>query len=402
MDSKNINSITNNIVFQKIDEEAYNSYIEHWKPSVNNSLEPFSYDVKRDKFLETSLVQCDVKESISIYYCFSEIRKCFRFMDFFNTINSAEQENANSNIFKNHAKYIDYLCYHKEDFDIKNIHKFFVKDLSVNYIDLIDYLILSKIYDRESFDKYSNLLIFLISKIDDLKLDFFNKWGPFLHAISVVCIKYSGLNHSYQVNPGKVKPKRNSKNNNINSNNVSFHNMYTTKAYDNFFENCTLTTKTFVGQGIQVNSKFQKMNAFNFKAQDEIMEFLLSMIKPLIKLIYKLNVIKDKSYDFFKYLIDFDKLFQVANPIKFESYVDSLTLGSLGGTSNYNIIKEGLKAHKSNLKKMKKYIDNFNENDIEEIKKCNDILTFIIFTEYFNEFKDSFNKYFQNIEKIKI
>lgn len=396
METKNIiNKLTNSIVFKNIEEEAINSYKQNYKESPLELLFVSKHDLNYEGLLSSE----SFNKSISIYHCLLKIRSTYHG---FKTIcfNNFEEKD----LFKANAKYIDYLYYNKECIEIEKLHKLLsTKNFSIKYIDLFGYLILDKLYDQNSYKKFSEFIIFYIAKLDDEKMPFYKKWDPILSAINTMCLNFfnksydnfvDGLMQANQItNKNKSSKNKSSKikfgKGFFTSTPISGSNSYT--AYSNMFNQAGFPLKN------AVKLDFWKVDPDQEKEADE---FFISIIKAFIKYIYNLISLKNKQYDFFKCLLESDYLFRSFK--KYKRYYYDSKIGTLSALSNFDSIKNGLNAHKSNLKLIKSFLTEFNDQSIEQLEKDKDIFTFIIFDNYFLDFQKFFDKYLEKVKKINI
>jgi len=391
METKNIiNKLTNSIVFKNIEEEAFNLYKQNYKNSPLELLFASKHDLKYEGLLSSE----SFNKSISIYHCLLKIRSTYHG---FKTLSFNDFEEKD--LFKANSKYIDYLYYNKECIEIEKLHKLLsTKNFSIKYTDLFEYLILNKLYDQNSYKKFSEFIIFYIAKLDDEKIPFYKKWDPILCAINTMCLNYfnksydnfvDGLMQANQITNKNKSNKVKFGKSFFASTPVSSSNSYT--AYSNMFTKAGFPLKNAV-----------KLDSWKVDPdqEKEANEFFILIIKAFIKYIYNLISLKNKQYDFFKCLLESDYLFRSFK--KYKRYYYDSKIGTLSALSNFDAIRNGLNAHKSNLKLIKEYINNFKNEDIETLKKENDVFTYIIFENYFTDFQKFFDKYLEKIKKITI
>lgn len=388
MKTKNvIDNLTNNIVFKRIEEEAGEFYKKNYKNSPLELLLCSNHDL----LLESSLSNVSFLKSITIYHCFLKIEAAlnsFKLLEFKNY-------ETGKQIFKENSKYVDYLYYNKETIQIDALHKLFLsKKSSLNYFNLFNYFILNKINDSCSYKNLSEFIIFYIAKLDDLKISFCKKWDPILSTLNSICSTYfyKNFNDFDDYLDYKLILKNNL---NKNSGNISIPTMALgSNTYKNMYHNLNNSSSNITNIKNNLNLKN------NDKLSEEYIEFFISIIKSFIKYIYNLNSLKNKQYDFFKCLIENDFLFRSFK--NYKRYFYNTKIGTLSTLSNFNAIKNGLNAHKENLKIIKNYVNKFNIESLNQLKNDGDILTYIILDNYSEDFKKFFNKYLEKVNKITI
>lgn len=389
MKTKNIiDKLTKNIVFKEIEEEAYNFYKKDYKESPLELL----FSSKKDSLYGSMLSSESFNKSITIYHCLLKIRSTYNSFKILEIDDKNEKE-----AFKSNSKYIDYLYYNKEFIEIDKLHKLLsTNNFSIEYSDIFNYFILNKLYDQNSYKKLSEFIIFLIAKLDDLKIPFCKKWGPILSTFNNMSLTYFNKQYDNFVDALNLAHKATVKNksnkvkftHNININN-NFNIPAQSNTYSNMFTKCGPLTP------IAIN-----LDSWKIDNNKEANEFFISIIKAFITYIYNLISLKNKQYEFFKYLIENDFLFRSVK--KYKRYFYNTKIGTLSSLSNFDAIKNGLNAHKSNLKIIKTYLKEFDINLLEEMRGEGDVLTYIIFNDYYNDFNDFFNKYLEKVKKITI
>ena len=219
MNNELIDNISNNIVFKRIEEEADLDF----KTIYNkNPLELmiFNKDKNNDLSHIFSISLNSLTESITIHYCLNKICSIINYtkmLQSFPTLNNLSitprsgscfqpiYTSSNNkigekeieyikNYLKKNLKYVTYLFYHMNSIDILNIHKIISSnsELTISYKNLFNYMILCKTLLKNNEEKqYIEFLLFLISKIDDLKISFEKKWENIIRALMYVFDLYN-------------------------------------------------------------------------------------------------------------------------------------------------------------------------------------------------------------------
>lgn len=364
MKANMIEEVSKNLVFKNIEEEAELDFKNIYNESP---LEVMLFNKNNDYSFSLSLNS--LTESITISYCFKQLSH----INLIESINSIGIKNNNISLnntvvqsstvlplqnntidddflevvkkfFQKNLKYVSYLYHHKESIDILNIHKFITSSTIISYYSLFKYLIAERsIIDKNN--EYVNFLLFLISTIDDLKISFDKKWGPILNGIVEISDFYCSK-----------KSLENEKTNN----------------------------------------------------------FIKKIVKSIIKFCYNLISLKNnQKYKFYKYMFENELMFKASisiynnNPNEFlyTKYLHNLSNIGFSGQkikSNFKVSVESFKEYKNNIKKLKSYIDNFNDNKLKKLKEDNEVFPTMFFENYYDDLKESMDKYSKELDKIKI
>lgn len=334
MENNIINELSNNIIFKKIEEKADREFKTIYnRPPLEAML--FS---KKEVGYKSSLSLNSLSESIAISYCLIRISSLSNNIQLFKKapfIYNNEEETLDiiKNQIKENLKYVTYLFYHIDSMDILNVHRMICSssEIVISYKNLFNYMILSKTLLNNKSEQYSEFLLYLIAKIDDLKISFREKWENII--IDLI------------------------------------------KNFELYKSDCK--------------------NAFDLNY-------------TLFKYCYQLICLKKQKYNFYKLIFSNELIFDVKiknefldikKEFKYKKFIDSIhTLSEKERMekSNLSYAKDFLKEHKQNIKNLKKYINEYNEN------KITNEVALLFFKNYYDDLRECINKYFKDLEKIKL
>lgn len=359
MNDNFVNDISNNIVFKSIEEEANLEFKKVYNRTPLD-LMIFNKNKKNEINYLFSLSLNSLTESITIYHCFKKISMFINLLKYSNrviipprsgSVAVLQQNNENSSLISDdniemihkvlneYSKYVTYLFYHKDSIDILNVHKLFTvcySSFNISYKNLFNYVIFSKVFKKDVNNQCSEFILFLLSKIDDLKLTFDKKWEKILESL------------------------------------------------------------------------FDLFKIYNSNVEDSNLEYVTFLETTLFNFCYNLICLSNDKYKFYKFLFSSDIIINYFyNDLKGSNYLKFLTLlhitsDDLIKQSNLNISKSAFNIHKKNIKELKKYIDNFSEKDLKLMKTNNNIFPSILFKEYYDDLKNSIDKYSKELNKTKI